>query len=148
MLLLESLLLKVVVEYELLNSLLRLNLVDSSLILCELVGVLLQHLYACHSELGVDVFPERSGESFVGGINLNEVLFGELVILGWLFVGMEGFREHEITLSDLLLGGVLVDLELFVGVCLWNILFHPELNCINWLAHSLLSLCCMNSGYY
>lgn len=111
------------IEHQLLHLLrsyalyiLRIPILDGRLIWLELVRVLLQQLYALEAELLVDVPPERIGERLEGPINLKEVCFCNVVVGVGLLVGMEGLAEHEVSLSDLLVGGGLLQLQHMIRV--------------------------------
>lgn len=82
--------LHMIIQYKFLDLLLR-PLLLNRLKLRKLQQVLLEQLDAGHPELRVDVLAEGSRYGFVGFVDLHEVLFGEVVVLRALLVGVEGF---------------------------------------------------------
>jgi hypothetical protein len=83
--------LHMIIHYKFLDLLLRPLLLNRRLKLRKLQQVLLEQLDAGHAELRVYVLAEGSRYGFVGFVDLHEVLFGEVVVLGALLVGVEGF---------------------------------------------------------
>lgn len=88
--------------------------------LTKLMGELIQNLNSTFAKLLEDKPANRLGENFVGSIDLQKVLIGNLIVSIGLFIGVEIKGQVSIALFDFFFGGIGRELEDLVGVIFHN----------------------------
>ena len=84
------------------------------------MGELIQNLNSTFAKLLEDKPANRLGENFVGSIDLQKVLIGNLIVSIGLFIGVEIKGQVSIALFDFFFGGIGRELEDLVGVIFHN----------------------------